>query len=277
MYLIAEIGLNANGSLQTAIEMILKAKECGANAVKFQKRTVSTVYTKEFLDSPRDSPWGLTQRAQKNGLEFKTADHIEIVKTCRALNLDWSSSAFDVDSLNFVEGFDPSFHKVASAMITNLAFLSEVAKLNRRTIISTGMCEMKDIATAITIFESFQTPVILMHCVGLYPCPDELCNISMVKGLSDIFGHRVFAIGYSGHERGIQPTLAAVALGAKYIERHFTLDRTAYGSDQAASLEPAGLKRIREYGEQIELALGRGDKVFLPKEMEVAKKLRWWE
>jgi N-acetylneuraminate synthase len=275
MKFIAEVGINHNGSLETAKELITMAKGCGAHAVKFQKRTIDKVYSKEFLDGPRESPWGTTQREQKMGLEFTADDYDKIDAFCKQLDITWFASAWDIDSLIFLERFAPKYHKVASAFITNDKFLHAVAELNRTTFISTGMCEFSDILNAVNIFNAHNCPYILMHCVSLYPCPDELCNISMIPKLKGAFP--AVRIGYSGHERGIMPSLAAVAFGAKYIERHITLDRTMYGSDQAASLEAPGIVRLIEYAKQIETCLGDGIKVFSEQERKVAKSLRYWK
>ena len=279
MYLIAECGINANGNIDIVDAMIRKAALAGADAVKFQKREIDTVYTKDFLESPRESPWGTTQREQKEGLEFSFEDYITISRICREVNIDWSASAWDLKSLEMVESFGPPWHKIASAMVTNKDFVRQVARYGRPTIISTGMQNMRDIQETLDYFlKHYNEPihnVALLHCVSLYPCPDELCNINAIPKLRATFP--TLRIGYSGHERGIEPTLMAIGLGAEIIERHFTLDRTQYGSDQAASLEPKGLALIREYGDQIEKCMGDGIKIALPEEMECARKLRWWE
>lgn len=275
MYLIAEIGINANGNLDIADSMIRKAALCGANAVKFQKRDIDIVYTKEFLDSPRDSPWGTTQRDQKKGLEFSFNDYREIDHICKEVSIDWFASAWDFKSLEMMESFNPPFHKIASAFNIHNDFMKKVASYGRPVILSTGMASLSQIHHAVTVLETNGCPeVIIMHCVSIYPCPDELCNIKAVKTLKQNFPW--CKVGYSGHERGIEPTLMAVGFGAEYIERHFTLDRSSYGSDQSASLEPKGMSLIAEYGKQIEACVGDGVISVHPDELKCAKSLRYF-
>jgi len=276
MYFIAEIGINHNGDIGIARELINMAKGCGANAVKFQKRQIDVVYTPEFLAEPRESPWGTTQEDQKRGLEFGWDEYDEIDRHCKLLGIDWFASAWDIESLYFVDSFSPPYHKVASAMVTNKPFLASVASLKRPVIMSTGMSTTNEILDAVRIFREANVKLVVMHCVSVYPCNDEDCNIRNVEHLAGMLPG--IKIGYSGHERGIQPTLAAIALGAEYIERHITLDRTMYGSDQSASLERRGLCRIIEYGHQIKRCLGTAGLVKRSEdEMAVAKKLRYWE
>lgn len=271
MYLIAECGINHSGNMDMVDMMIRKAAECGADAVKFQKRDIDTVYSKEFLDGYRESPWGNTQRAQKEGLELSYSDFLEIDNICKEIGIDWFASSWDLKSLEMMESFDPPFHKIASPMLTNREFVEAVALTGRKVLISSGMTEWAQVYRLLHLFNDY----VIMHCVSLYPCPDELCNIKRVQKLKNMFPER--QVGYSGHERGIVPTLAAIAYGAEYIERHFTLDRTDYGSDQAASLEPKGLALIREYGDQLERCMGDGEFKILPEELENAKKMRYWE
>ena len=276
MYFIAEIGINHNGDIAIAKELINMAKGCGANAVKFQKRTIDQVYTEEFLQEPRKSPWGENQRAQKEGLELGWDDYDEIDRHCKTLNIDWFASSWDIESLHFIDSFHPPYHKIASAFVTNRPFLQSVASLGRPVIMSTGMSTTQQILDAVRIFRDAHVKLVVMHAVSVYPCEDEDCNIRNVEHLAGMIPD--VKVGYSGHERGIQPTLAAIALGAEYIERHITLDRTMYGSDQSASLERRGLCRIIEYGHQIKRCLGTPGLVKRSEaEMAVAKKLRYWE
>ena len=277
MYYIAEIGINHNGDIELAKNLITMAKGCGADAVKFQKRTIDVVYDRDFLDSPRNSPWGTTQYDQKKGLEFGYNEYDAIDQHCKLLDIDWFGSAWDLKSLYFLDGYDPPYHKVASAMLTNTGFLEHVAKIGRPVILSTGMSTTKEILRAVQILRDANVPkLVLMHCVSVYPCNDEDCNIRNVEHLAGMFPD--VEIGYSGHERGIMPSLTAIALGANYIERHITLDRTMYGSDQAASLERRGLARLIEYGNQVKKCLGKpGLTKRSGAEMDVAKKLRYWE
>jgi len=276
MYYIAEIGINANGDMAIAKELINMAKGCGANAVKFQKRQVDTVYTPEFLAGPRKSPFGDTQEAQKRGLEFGWDQYDEIDRHCRTLGIDWFASAWDMESLYFLDEYKPPFHKVASAFVTNKPFLQQVADRGRPVIMSIGGSTINQILDAVRIFRDAGTNLVVMHCVMGYPVEDEDCNIVNVEHLAGILPG--VKIGYSGHERGIMPTLAAIALGAEYIERHITLDRTMYGSDQAASLERRGLCRIIEYGNQIKKCLGKAGYTKIDaKQLAVAHSLRYWE
>jgi len=275
MYLIAEIGINHNGNMDLVDSMIRKAAECGADAVKFQKRSINNVYTKEFLDSPRESPWGKTQRVQKEGLELSFNDYCEIDLICKEVGIEWFASSWDFDSLGMMDSFNPPFHKIASAFNVHIPFMQAVAKMNRPVMLSTGMSDLVMVHKAIKVLEDAgAVKIIIMHCVSIYPCPDELCNINAINTYKVNFPEH--EVGYSGHERGIEPSLMAVGLGAKYIERHFTMDRASYGSDQSASLEPPGLARIREYGDQIEKCMGNGTINIQPLEHKAADSLRYW-
>ncbi len=274
IYIIAEAGINHNGDIEVAKKLISSAASIGCNAVKFQKRNIEKVYTQEFLAEPRKSPWGETQRDQKQGLEFNEGQYAELAHYARELSIDFSASAWDLDSLNFVEAMNPAFHKVASAFITNEEFLTAVAKFRRPTFVSTGMCEIETIDKAVRIFEENDCPYMLMHTVSVYPAKLETLNMRLITTLEKRYGKPV---GYSGHESNVSPTLCAAALGAKAIERHFTLDRTMYGSDQAASLEPDGLQRLVAGLRKYPAILGHGEKRFEVDEKAVAKKLRYWE
>jgi N-acetylneuraminate synthase len=232
------------------------------------------VYTQEFLAEPRKSPWGETQRDQKRGLEFDEDQYAELAQFAKELNIDFSASAWDHDSLNFVEAMQPAFHKVASAFITNEEFLNSVASFRRPTFVSTGMCNIETIDRAVSIFKEHGCPFMLMHTVSVYPAKLDSLNMRLIPALEDRYGKPV---GYSGHESNVSPTLCAAALGAKAIERHFTLDRTMYGSDQAASLEPDGLQRLVAGLRKYPAILGDGEKHFDSEEQAVAKKLRYWE
>lgn len=272
--IIAEIGINHNASLETAKNLIKMARECGCDYVKFQKRDIETVYTKEFLDSPRKSPWGTTQRDQKRGLEFGKTDYQEIDLCCKEIGLGWFASAWDKKSLEFLDEFDCPHQKVASAMITNQSFLKAVAERKTHTFISTGMSTMKIVEDAVDIFAREGCPYTLMHSVSAYPCADEECNVKMVRVLIDRFGE---PIGYSGHEVGLLPSIVAVVLGASSIERHISLDRASYGSDQAASLERRGLELLVKECKGVQAVMGNGRKSIVKIEQGVAKKLRYFE
>ncbi len=274
IYIIAEAGINHNGDIELAKELISNAANIGCDAIKFQKRNIDKVYTQEFLSEPRTSPWGETQRDQKLGLEFNEAEYMELLHFAKSLDIDFSASAWDLDSLLFIESLQPAFHKVASAFITNEDFLRRVASFRRPTFVSTGMCQLENIDNAVRIFKENDCPFMLMHSVSVYPSKLESLNMRLISTLATRYSKPV---GYSGHESSVSPTLCAAALGAKAIERHFTLDRTMYGSDQAASLEPDGFRRLVAGLRKYPSILGDGEKHFGDDEKSVAKKLRYWE
>lgn len=270
-FFIAEIGINHNGDLDIAKKLIDIAKTAGCDAVKFQKRDINVLYTKEFLDSPRQSPWGDTQRAQKQGLEFGLAEFTEIDSFCKELGIEWFASAWDSNSLIFLDQFNCKYAKVASAMLVDIPLLNEIAARKKYTFISTAMTSMEGIEKAVNIFKDANCPFELMHCVGTYPMKDEDANLLCIKTLREYFNCKV---GYSGHETGLAISYAAAALGATSIERHITLDRSMYGSDQAASVEPMGLMQLVGSVRKIQIALGDGIKRVLDAEVKVAEKLR---
>jgi N-acetylneuraminate synthase len=272
IFFIAEIGINHNGSLDVAKKNIDNAKAAGFDAVKFQKRTVELVYTKEQLDAPRESPWGNTQREQKKGLEFGLDEYQEIEKYCSTKEIKWFASAWDLESLKFLDNFKLEYHKIASAMIVDLNFLKEVAKRKKHTFISTGMCKEADIALAVDIFSSMNCPFELMHCVSTYPMKVDDANLLRIKTLQDKFKCDV---GYSGHENALSVSYAASMMGITSLERHITVDRAMYGSDQAASLELKGMTELISVIKRMHAALGNADiENILPEEIEIAKKLR---
>ena len=270
-FFIAEIGINHNGDLKTCKQLIDLAKKSGCDAVKFQKRTIENVYSKDQLDSYRESPWGKTTREQKEGLEFNFDEYRIINKYCKQNNILWFASAWDLDSLKFLSKFNLKYNKVASAMIVDKKFLNEVAKQKKYTFISTGMSRLRDIDMAVKIFRKNKCKFELMHCVSTYPMKDKDANLNMIKSLKKRYKCKV---GYSGHEDGVAISLAAATLGATSIERHITLNRTMYGSDQAASLEERGLTEMIRQINKITLALGNGVKTITKEEKIVAKKLR---
>jgi len=241
VFIIAEIGINHNGDLNIAKQMIDMAKECGCDAVKFQKRTIGVVYTKAYLDQPRESPWGTTQRDQKVGLEFGKKEYNAIDKYCKKLKIDWFASAWDMNSLLFLSEYKLKYNKVASAMADKLDFLKLVAKQGKHTFISTGTVLSGSIDQAVAIFKKADCPFTLLHCIPKYPCPDELTNLGMIPRLKEKYGCQV---GFSNHNPSILAPALAVAMGAEAIEVHITLDRTLYGSDQAASFEKGGLEKV---------------------------------
>jgi len=269
--IIAEIGINHNGSLDICKKLIDVAKESGCDAVKFQKRDINLVYTKEFLDSFRESPWGSTQREQKEGLEFSFSDYQEIDKYCKAKEIEWFASAWDINSQNFLTKFNCNYNKVASAMIVYSDLLKIIAKEGKHTFISTGMSTLNDIDNAVNIFERNNCSFELMHTVSTYPMQDSNANLNVINTLKERYK---CSVGYSGHEVGLAISYAAAALGVSSIERHITLDRSMYGSDQSASIEPNGLRHLVGAIRKIEQAMGDGVKRFLEEEKIVSDNLR---
>ena len=271
-YIIAEIGINHNGSLELAKKLIDAARWCGANAVKFQKRTVDLVYAGQ-LDKPRESPWGLTLGEQKYGLEFDRWQYDEIDRYCKQQKMPWFASAWDIPSLEFLKAYDLPYNKVASAMATNGEFLQAIRKDSRKVILSTGLCNEVQINQAVNAIGNNLHAI--LHCVGAYPAKEEDLNLNYIPRLAEDYGYVL--IGYSGHETSVSPSVVAVALGAKIIERHITLDRSMYGSDQAASLEPVGFQTMVQQIRKIPAILGDGIKTVTKGEEEVARKLRYWQ
>jgi N-acetylneuraminate synthase len=271
IYTIAEIGINHNGSLNQAKKLIRMASLCGCDAVKFQKREIDIVYTQEFLDSHRESPWGTTQREQKEGIELTKNSYIELVEFCKEIDIDFGASAWDIESQYFLNSIHPQFHKVASPMLTNIELLESIAIDNKHTFISTGMSSAHEISKAIEIFNSYGCSYELMHCVSVYPMPVDIANIKRIKTLRDMFRCNV---GYSGHEVGVSVSIAACAMGISSLERHITLDRSDYGSDQPASIEIEGLRKLVKYSKEVESAMGEGNINASLEEKEVKIKLR---
>jgi N-acetylneuraminate synthase len=271
IFIIAEIGINHNGDMKICKQLIDLAVTAGCDAVKFQKRDIDSVYSKEMLESNRESPWGKTQRDQKMGLEFNKDEYQEINNYCEAKEIEWFASAWDLKSQDFLSNFNCKYNKIASAMLVNIELLKKVAEEKKHTFISTGLSTMKDIETAVNIFREKNCPFELMHCVSTYPMKDSDANLRTINTLREKFKCDV---GYSGHETGLAVSYAAVALGATSIERHITLDRSMYGSDQAASLASPGLKKLVPELRKIEIALGDGVKRIIDDELPIAKKLR---
>lgn len=270
-YLIAEIGINHNGDLKIAKKLINNAKDCGFDSVKFQKRTIDIVYDKKTLDLPRQSPWGNTTKEQKLGLEFEKLEFDEIDRYCKELNIDWFASGWDIKSLEFLDNYNLKFHKIASAMIVDHHYLNEVAKRNKHTFISTGMSTKRDIDNAVGIFKKNKCSFELMHCVSTYPMETEDANLNVINTLKEKFDCDV---GYSGHESGLAVSFAASTMNISSLERHITLNRSMYGSDQAASLEPGGFNFLISTINKMLISYGNGNKRFDEKEIKVASKLR---
>ena len=272
LFIIAEIGINHNGDMAIAKELIDAAADAGFDAVKFQKRTIDLVYTKEFLDSARESQWGATQRDQKEGLEFSFDQYKEIDAYCKSKNIQWSASAWDIKAQEFMQQFNCSFNKVASAMLGHIPLLKLIASEKRKTFISTGMATLEELDQVVAIFKAAECPFELMHCNSTYPMKDEDANLLCIPMLRDRYG---VSIGYSGHESSlIKVCTVAVALGATSLERHITLDRAMYGSDQAASIETNALRNFVETVRAVPSILGNGKKVMSESELKTREKLR---
>ncbi len=271
IFIVAEIGINHNGDMKICKQLVDVAVDAGCDAVKFQKRDIDQVYTQEFLDSPRESQWGITQRDQKAGLEFSAEEYNEIDKYCKQKDIEWFASAWDLNSQKFLRQFDCKYNKVASAMIVYPDLLKMIAEEGQHTFISTGMSTYDDIQKAVDVFKEAGCSFELMHTVSTYPMKVEDANLNVIKTLRDKFNCDV---GYSGHEAGLTVSYAAAAIGITSLERHITLDRTMYGSDQSASIEPYGFNMLVGKVREIEKAMGDGEKKIIEAEVPIAKKLR---
>ena len=271
IFIIAEIGINHNGDIGIARDLINVAVDVGADAVKFQKRTIDLVYTQKFLDGSRVSPWGTTQREQKEGLEFGLDDYTEIDKYCKEKGIEWFASAWDLESQKFLKQFDLKHNKIASAMIIYDDLLKEVASEGKHTFISTGMTTEDDITKAVNMFQNANCPFELMHCISTYPMNEEDANLNAINTLREKYGCDV---GYSGHEVGLAVSYAAAALGVTSLERHITIDRAMYGSDQSASVEPSGFRMLVGAVRKIEQAMGDGKLGYIEREIPIAENLR---
>ena len=272
LFLIAEIGINHNGDLTIAKQLIDYASDAGFDAVKFQKRTIDKVYTQEFLDAPRESPWGLTQRAQKEGLEFSARDYKEIDGYCKKRGVQWTASAWDMDAQVFLQQFNCSFNKVASPMLGHIPLLKLIASEGKKTFISTGMSSLEELDEVVKIFKDANCPFELMHCNSTYPMKEEDANLLCIPMLKNRYGVNV---GYSGHESSLIKVCAtAVTLGATSLERHITLDRAMYGSDQAASIEAHALADFVTSVRAISGIMGTGVKTLSEAELKTREKLR---
>jgi len=271
IFIIAEIGINHNGDVDIAKQLIDVARLAGADAVKFQKRTIEKVYLKEDLDKSRESPWGTTNREQKVGLEFGEDEFDEIDRYCKQLGVEWFASSWDMESQEFLRQYNLKYNKIASPMITYTDLLKDVASEKKHTFISTGMCNYQMIDRAVEIFREASCSFELMHCVSTYPMNDEDANLNSISVLRERYNCDV---GYSGHEVGQAVSYAASALGISSLERHITLNRALYGSDQAASIEPALFIQLVGGIRKIEKAMGDGVIQIQDKEVPIAKKLR---
>jgi N-acetylneuraminate synthase len=272
VFVTAEVGINHNGDIQIAKKLIDLAVFAGCDAVKFQKRDIEKVYSKKFLESSRDSPWGGTQRDQKKGLEFSMKEFQIIDKYCKSKNIPWYISCWDIGSQIKMRKFKTKYNKVASAMLVHEKLLKEIAKEGKHTFISTGMSTMKNIETAVKIFQKHKCSFELMHSHSSYPMQLKEANLNLIPTLKKRFKCNV---GYSGHESVSDLVcIAAIILGATSIERHITLDRAMYGSDQAASLGPQGLFRLVQDIRKLKELFGDGEKKIWDSEIPAQKKLR---
>ncbi len=271
VFVIAEIGINHNGSLDLAKKMIEGAASCGCNAVKFQKRTPELCVPRDQWELERETPWGrMTYIDYRHKVEFGLEEYAEIDLHCRKHGIMWMASCWDVESVDFMEQFDPPGYKAASASLTDIELLRRMRDTGRPLIISTGMSTMEEIDAAVTALGT--KSLLIAHATSTYPCRPEELNLRMITTLAERYPG--VPIGYSGHETGLSTTWAAVALGATFVERHITLDRAMWGSDQAASVEIGGLQRLVSNIRDIEKALGDGVKKVYDSEMGARKKLR---
>lgn len=274
IYLIGEIGINHNGDLKLAKQIIDLAKESGFNAVKFQKRDPDISVPNYKKNEIKNSPWGnITYLEYKKKIEFGQKEYDEINKYCKKIKIDWFASVWDIPSLKFVMKYKPKFHKVASSMITNTLLLESIAKTKIKTFISTGMSSMSQIDRAIKIFKKYKCPIVPMHSVSIYPCPLEKLNLKMINTLKSKYK---CSVGYSGHEVNVTPSVQATILGADYIERHITTNRALWGTDQAASLGPDGIKLLRNLVDKVVLAEGDGIKKVYDEEKNKLKTMKYW-
>jgi len=268
-FIVAEIGINHNGSVELAKKLIDAAVHAGCDAVKFQKRTVEVVYSPEELAKPRENPFGPTNGDLKRGLEFGQRQYEEIDSYCRSRGIIWFASCWDEGSVDFIEQFSPPCYKIASASLTDDRLLCHHRTFGRPIILSTGMSSVEQIDHAVEVLGT--DDLVLMHTTSTYPAQLEELNLRMVQMLRERYG---VPVGYSGHEVGLATSVAAVALGACVLERHITLDRAMWGSDQAASVEPVGFERLVKDVRAVEKALGDGVKRVYDSEVPIMKKLR---
>ncbi|MGE5400415.1 MAG: N-acetylneuraminate synthase family protein [Ignavibacteriales bacterium] len=271
VYIIAEIGINHNGSLEIAKRMIDGAAFAGCDAVKFQKRTPEICVPKDQWDIERDTPWGrITYMEYRHKIEFSKEQYIEIDRYCREKNIHWFASCWDEESVDFIDQFDPPLHKCASAMLTDTELLLKMRSTGKPLILSTGMSTMEEITEAVKA--AGRHDLLIAHSTSSYPCLPEELNLRMIQTLKKLYPEN--PIGYSGHETGLAPTWAAVAMGAAFVERHITLDRALWGTDQAASVEIMGLYRLVSNIRDIEKSMGDGVKKVYMSELSSMKKLR---
>ena len=273
-FLIAEIGINHNGSVKLAKQLISLAKKYNFDAVKFQKRDPNICVPEKQKNEIRQTPWGsMTYFDYKEKIEFGEKEFGKIASFCKKVKIDWFCSVWDPNSVKFMKKFKTKYNKVASAIVTNLKLLDLIAKERKLTFISTGMCRMKDINNAIKIFRKNKCDFVLMHCVSTYPCLEKDLNLNLIKTLKKKFKCKM---GYSGHESTVSPSIAAWFLGADYIERHITLDRSMWGTDQAASLSENGIRELSGVLSKFPSMFGNGKKIITKGEKKLIPKFRYW-
>jgi len=265
-YIIAEIGLNHNGSIDLAKQLIDVAKNCGVDAVKFQKRTVDSLAVDSTLNAKDDRfpDFGKTYKEIRNYLEFNLDEYLDLKQYTKSKNLDFIVTAFDIEAVDFLEMISVDKYKIASHSVTNLGLLKYLALKNKPVIMSTGMCEIEDIDTAVNIFNDCKVDLTLLHCVSAYPTPLDECNLLSLKKLKNRYN---LATGYSGHEIGFIPSLIAVAMGAEVLERHITLDKNMVGFDHKISLDPSELELMVSQIRSIPKIIGTGEKFITDKEL----------
>ena len=274
-YIIAEIGINHNGSVETAKKLIEEAAHAKVDAVKFQKRTPEIAVPKDQWNVMRDTPWGrITYIDYKRKTEFGQAEYSEIDAYCKKLGVDWFASPWDTEAVDFLEQFNPVMTKLASASLTDFVLIDKILETGRPIMISTGMSMMKEIEAAVEHINKFDSkyPLMIAHSTSSYPCPLEQLNLNMIPTLKKLYTQT--PIGYSGHETGLSTTVAAVTIGGNFVERHFTLDRAMWGSDHAASVEPQGFQRLVRDIRDVEVSLGDGIKKVYDNELGPMKRLR---
>ena len=274
-FLIAEIGINHNGSVNLAKKLIDLAKKYNFDAVKFQKRDLDVCIPENQKNIIKNTPWGnISYIDYKKKIEFGNKEFKLIDEYCKKIKIDWFCSPWDTNSVKFLKKFNTKYNKVASAMLTNTELLKIIAKEKKMTFISTGMSEMKDIDNALKIFKKNNCDFVLMHCVSTYPCPENELNLNVINTLQKKYKCKV---GYSGHETSVSPSIAAWFLGADYIERHITLDRSMFGTDQAASLSEQGIRELTTMLSKFPMMMGSGKKTMSKEEKSLIKKFRYWK
>lgn len=271
VYIIGEIGINHNGSVEIAKQLIMGSKAAGCDAVKFQKRTPEICVPKDQWNKERDTPWGrITYLEYRHKVEFSLEQYAEIDLFCKEMKIDWFASCWDEESVDFIEQFNPPCYKASSASLTDIELLKKKKSTGKPLIISTGMSTMNEIKNAVR--KIGDDNLLIAHSTSAYPCPVDQLNLNMIKTLKELYP--TVPIGYSGHETGLAPTWAAVSIGASFVERHITLDRAMWGSDQSASVEIEGLHRLVKNIRDIENSMGDGTKKVYESELLQIEKLR---